>query len=207
MSLSSLARSEREELCALMLEVGPDAPTLNEGWTVVDLAAHLVSREHDLWAGPGIVIGGPLAKLTEIARKRRRRQGLGRLVATLRRGEPALFRFAPAGTQLNEFFIHHEDVRRPNGSEPRTDRPDLDEALVRLVRGSARLLLRNFEGGIDLIWNGGVVYRRGPEPRAELIGSPGEILLYLSGRRQAARVELEGDPAALTALERAGLGI
>lgn len=190
-----------------MLEVGPDAPTLNEGWAVLDLAAHLVAREHDLWGGPGLVLGGPLAKLTELARRRRRRQGLERLVAILRRGEPAVFRLAPAGTQLNEFFIHHEDVRRANGLPPRTDRPDLDEALVRLVRGSARLLLRNYDGGVDLIWNGGVIYRRGPEPRAELVGSPGELLLYLSGRREAAEVELGGDPAALAALEQASLEI
>jgi uncharacterized protein (TIGR03085 family) len=206
MSLASLARSERADLCDLMVEVGPDAPTLNEGWTVLDLAAHLVAREHDLWGGPGIVLGGPMAKLTHLAMARRRRQGLERLVSILRRGEPLWFRVAPAGTQLNEFFIHHEDVRRPNGHLPRTDRTDLDEALVRLVRGSARLLLRNFDGGIDLVWNGGVVYRRGSEPRAELSGPPGEMLLYLSGRREAAHVELGGDPDAVAALERARLG-
>lgn len=207
MSLGSLARSEREDICNLMLEVGPDAPTLDEGWAVLDLAAHLVARERDLWSGPGLVLGGPLAKLTELARRRRRRQGLERLVSILRRGEPAVFRLAPAGAQLNEFFIHHEDVRRAGGLPPRTDRPDLDEALVGLVRGSARLLLRNFDGGVDLIWNGGVVYRTGPEPRVEIVGSPGEFLLYLSGRRQAAEVELGGDPAAVAALEQASLEV
>ena len=30
---------------------------------------------------------------------------------------------------FNEWFVHHEDVRRPDGEGPRTDRPDLDEAL------------------------------------------------------------------------------
>src|SRR5882762_622635 len=37
---------ERRELCDLFLELGPDAPTLCEGWTTLDLAAHLVLREH-----------------------------------------------------------------------------------------------------------------------------------------------------------------
>ena len=37
---------ERLELCDLLLELGPDAPTLCEGWTTADLAAHLVLREH-----------------------------------------------------------------------------------------------------------------------------------------------------------------
>ena len=37
---------ERRELCELLAEVGPDAPTLCEGWTTLDLASHLVLREH-----------------------------------------------------------------------------------------------------------------------------------------------------------------
>jgi hypothetical protein len=38
---------EREQLCDLFLELGPEAPTLCEGWATLDLAAHLVMREHD----------------------------------------------------------------------------------------------------------------------------------------------------------------
>ncbi len=207
MSFASLAESERRQLCELMLEVGAAAPTLNEGWEVLDLAAHLVTREHDLWAGPGIVLGGPFSRLTDLAMRRRRRQGLDRLVDIIRRGQPAAFRLAPPGAQLNEYFIHHEDVRRPQGLPPRTGPRELDEALVRLIRGAARLWLRDFDGGLDLIWNGGVVYRRGPEPRAELSGAPGELLLYLSGRRPAARIELGGDPDTLARLQQATLGI
>nr|BFF25281.1 hypothetical protein GCM10025732_32460 [Glycomyces mayteni] len=37
---------ERRDLCELLAEVGPDAPTMCEGWTALDLAAHLVLREH-----------------------------------------------------------------------------------------------------------------------------------------------------------------
>src|SRR5262249_52743320 len=36
---------ERAELCDLLDELGPDAPTLLDGWTTRDLAAHLVLRE------------------------------------------------------------------------------------------------------------------------------------------------------------------
>lgn len=41
-----LARRERHQLCDLALQVGPDAPTLCDGWTVFDLIAHLVVREN-----------------------------------------------------------------------------------------------------------------------------------------------------------------
>ncbi|MFN7150135.1 MAG: maleylpyruvate isomerase N-terminal domain-containing protein, partial [Microthrixaceae bacterium] len=39
------AQIERRQLCDLFDELGPDVPTLCEGWTARDLAAHLVVRE------------------------------------------------------------------------------------------------------------------------------------------------------------------
>ena len=50
----SLDAIERERLCDLMNELGPEAPTLLEPWTTHDLAAHLVIREHDYSAAPGL---------------------------------------------------------------------------------------------------------------------------------------------------------
>jgi hypothetical protein len=44
---------ERTQLADLFDELGPDAATLLEPWTVRDLAAHLVMRERDYLAGPG----------------------------------------------------------------------------------------------------------------------------------------------------------
>ena len=58
MTNRDLAQLERGRLCDLLLVVGPDHPTLCEGWTTADLAAHLVIRERKPLAGPGIVAGG-----------------------------------------------------------------------------------------------------------------------------------------------------
>ena len=189
-----------------MLKLGPEAPTLNEGWKVLDLAAHLVAREHDIWAAGGIVWGGPFAAVLEMAMNRRRRQGLKELVAKLRRGEPLWWRPVPRGAQLTEYYIHHEDIRRPNGLRPRTDRPDLDQKLGRLVAASAPIMLRRVETGVELRWNGDLLHEHGPEPRAVLEGPPGELLLYLSGRRSPAQVDLGGDATAAAALSSAELG-
>lgn len=190
-----------------MLELGPEAATLDEGWKVLDLAAHLAARERDLWASPGIVWGGLFGKALETAMERRRRQGLEHLVELIRNGPPPPWKLAPAGAHLSEYYIHHEDVRRANDLGPRTDRRDLDEALARLLAASAPLLLRHLETGVDLVWNGGVLYRHGPEPRVVLSGPPGEILLYLSGRRAAARVNLEGDDEGVEKLRNADLSL
>src|SRR4029079_18721505 len=52
----SLARRERAALCDLAVEVGPDAPTLCEGWTASDLVAHLLVRERNPVASLGNIV-------------------------------------------------------------------------------------------------------------------------------------------------------
>jgi hypothetical protein len=55
--------------------------------------------------------------------------------------------------------------------------------------------------------HGEVAARRKDRPQATVTGSPQELVLYVYGRRDAARVEITGDPEAITALETAELGI
>ena len=63
------AQIERQELCDLFESVGPDHPTLCEGWSSADLAAHLVLRESSLKA-IGLVVPGYLAtKLAKATKK------------------------------------------------------------------------------------------------------------------------------------------
>ena len=52
----SIAQRERAALVDTMRTVGPEAPTLCDGWNVRDLAAHLMIREYRLDASPGILI-------------------------------------------------------------------------------------------------------------------------------------------------------
>src|SRR5215468_5331792 len=93
----SYASDERAALCALLDETGPDAPTLCEGWTTLDLAAHLVLREHRPDAGMG-VLGGPLAGHTaRVQRKMTGRVPYSRLVQIIRDGPPRFSVFALPG--------------------------------------------------------------------------------------------------------------
>ena len=52
---------ERKLLADLFDELGPDAPTLLDPWTTRALAAHLILREHDYLAAPGLVLPGAWA--------------------------------------------------------------------------------------------------------------------------------------------------
>ena len=62
--MTAFAQTERDQLCDEFLVVGPDAPTLCEGWTTSHLATHLVVRDGrpDLIVGPMLPIVGGYAK-------------------------------------------------------------------------------------------------------------------------------------------------
>ena len=62
---SDLDLRERNELADLLDQLGPDAPTLCEGWNTADLAAHLVVRERDPRSAPGILLGGRFEAYTD----------------------------------------------------------------------------------------------------------------------------------------------
>jgi hypothetical protein len=65
-----LDAQERVGLCDLFEERGADAPTLLNGWTAKDLAAHIVMRERDLIAGPCLVLPGLFQRFAERRRAR-----------------------------------------------------------------------------------------------------------------------------------------
>src|SRR5262249_11495580 len=149
---------EREQLCGLLDELGPPAPTLLDPWTTPHLPPLLVLREHDLLAAPGLVIPGAWGRFAERRRLALKNTGFTDLVATIRSGPPPGFfsiGWVRRFPNLNEFFVHHEDVRRANGSGPRTNPPAEDAALFRNVARAPWLLSRRLRGaGLDLAWAG-----------------------------------------------------
>jgi uncharacterized protein (TIGR03085 family) len=209
-----LDTQERLAFCDLFGELGPSVPTLLEGWTAHDLAAHLVLREHDLIAGPCLVLPDPFQRFAERRRARlAQSKDFAWLVARIRSGPPVgFFRIGWVRTlaNLNEFFVHHEDVRRANGRGPRSLTPALDAALWRNVRRSGHFLSRRLHTyGLEIEHAGTferVTVRPG-EPTARLTGPPGELLLYLFGRQAAADVEVSGPPEAVALVHRTHFGM
>ena len=209
-----LDTQERLELCDLFDELGPSVPTLLEGWTAHDLAAHIVLRERDPVAGPCLVLPEPFQQFAEQRRVRlAKRKDFTWLVARIRSGPPVgLFRigWVRALANLNEFFVHHEDVRRANRQGPRGLTPAMDAALWRNVRRGSHYLSRRLRGsGLEVEWAGTSerVIARAGEPTARLSGPPSELLLYIFGRQSAAQVEVSGPPDAVAAVQRTHFGM
>jgi uncharacterized protein (TIGR03085 family) len=214
----SFARHERAALCALLAETGPGAPTLCEGWRTLDLAAHLVLREHRPDAALGI-LGGPLAPHTERVRRGLiARTPYPQLVSRIRGGPPALsvYRIPGMDDRLNtiEFFVHHEDVRRAaDGWEPRQLSRDLVEALWQRL-GGVKYVLRRAPVGVEFVRDDLPATRPGRQrvritakartPVVTVIGSPAELTLWAMGRTGAAQVRLEGSEPDVRKLSQAG---
>jgi uncharacterized protein (TIGR03085 family) len=206
-----LDRRERRELCDLFLELGPDVPTLCAGWTAMDLATHLVVRERSIRGAPGILLGDKvkaLAEATAAAQAREGEKGFEAVVDRIRTGPPMALRVLSPLVNLNEFAIHHEDLRRANGMDARTDRPDLQDGLWRALKRGMRLIPgRPKKIGLVLARPDGSTIVSGQEPAARIAGQPMEIVLYLFGRGANADVAITGDAEAVAAYKAAKLGL
>ncbi|MFI7110452.1 TIGR03085 family metal-binding protein [Nonomuraea sp. NPDC050227] len=210
------ARGERTALCDLFDRLGPDAPTLCEGWTTYDLAAHLVLRERRPDAMGGIGISALAGYTASVQNGLKARHPYPELVGIVRRpgGVYGLLPFLDKAVNTLEFFVHHEDVRRAQpGWEPRELPADLDEliwkrvsagARIMLRRSPVRLVLRRAGGGTA---GGGVAIGGAREgAKVQVTGTAQELLLFCFGRQEHARVELTGDDAAVSRATEARLG-
>ncbi|MFW6188246.1 MAG: TIGR03085 family metal-binding protein [Actinomycetota bacterium] len=196
--MTNFANVERRHLAALLRRVGPDAPTLCEGWTTRDLAVHLVLRD----GRPDVVAGKALPRLPVLGERARRseqtvaRQPWEELVQKVE--HPPLYspaRLGPVDRRMNtvEYFVHHEDVRR---AQPEWhERPllhDEEQALWRSLNLLAKVLLKDEEDTVVLIAPsyGAVRGGRGRTGTVRVLrGVPSELLLWAFGRREQAKVE------------------
>ena len=211
----SLAGTERAALADLLETLGPDAPTLCEGWDTKDLAAHLVVRERRPDTLPGVVVGA-LARYTASVQDSFARRPYSELVRLVRTGPGLLSFFAlPEMDRLfntTEFTVHHEDIRRAQpGWAPRELPPKVQDSLWRAVPAPAKLAFRSLTCGVTLRRTdrpeAEPVSVASGSPVAELAGEPMELLLYAFGRRDHALVEVSGDENAIAELEAVSPGL
>lgn len=203
--------ASRDALVEALLSAGPGQPTLCAGWQTQHLAAHVVLRE-----GSPLVAGLVVKPLQ--SRLERRTMDLGDsaatpeayqdLVARIGAGPsagrrlaerlqhlPAVRRAAQA-TNLLEFYVHTEDVRRAQHRwAPRRLAEEYADALFTELARSARLRYRSEGTGIVLARSTGqrVVARKpGPGESSRTISGPaGELVLHAFGRRDNALVVVD----------------
>ncbi|KPI07212.1 Conserved hypothetical protein CHP03085 [Actinobacteria bacterium OK074] len=203
--MSTHAKRERLLLADLLEATGPDAPTLCEGWTTRDLAAHVVVRERRADAAGGLLIKQLASRLERVMAEFTDKP-YDELIQLIRTGPP---RFSPfslkqvdEASNTVEFYVHTEDVRRAQPDwTPRELDPVFQDALWSRLERTARLTGRGAPTGLVLRRPDGqtAVAHKGT-PVVTVTGEPAELLMFAFGRQGAADVELDGDKDAIVKL-------
>ncbi|WP_028658788.1 TIGR03085 family metal-binding protein [Nocardioides insulae] len=191
--MTTLARRERAALCDLALVLGPDVPTLCDGWTARDLVRHLVVRERPWLHLHTEGVPGSYDELVAMARTAPHVLGL---VSALDRTMNTV-----------EFFVHHEDLRRAQPDwEPRALLPEDEVELWKSLGTLGRVLALKAKGPLVVRAGSHVLtLRRGEDP-VTITGPVGELVLFLFGRTAIGEVSFDGPPDAVARLQRVSFG-
>ncbi|WP_241472017.1 TIGR03085 family metal-binding protein [Mycolicibacterium neoaurum] len=206
----TIARKERAALVDTMRAAGPDAPTLCEGWTTRDLAAHLVVRERRLDAAPGILVPQLADYTARVQDQVTASTDWSDLISQVAAGPPLYSPFKLLDPLINvaEMFIHHEDVRRAAKTwEPRVLDEATTAALRKQVRSFAKMTLAKSPAKVSLATpDGTVLTTAGKGAPVTVTGDPGELLLFAAGR-EPVRVEFTGDADTIAAVKAGRRGL
>ena len=207
--MTSWAAHERAAFVEALTEVGPDAPTLCEGWTAADLAAHVYVRERRPDAALGVLPLGPLSAYTErVMASVLRLYPYDELLAKVSEVAPIL-RVTHLDEAINvvEFFVHTEDVRRPNKLPLREMPDDFERKVWARMSRQARMSFRRVPARVRLVPTVGQPAEFGSGELVEVHGRPSELLLLSFNRKADAKVEYDGNAAAIDALQGTRLGL
>ena len=211
-----MARAERHALAELLHAVGPDAPTLCQGWDAHDLAVHLRIRESEPLAAAGMLLKPLSRHLAARSRRLRAEVDFDELVDLIDRGvhlpNPLALPRIDERVNAIEYFVHHEDLRRAADQwTPRVLPNAVDDTLWAAACSMARMRLGRIRVGVllqrvsdGLVTDERVVVAAGPRP-ATITGSGAELVLWLYGRSQVARLEFSGDQGSVAKLQALNL--
>lgn len=201
-----MARDERTEFAAFLETLSEEdwaTPSLCEGWSVRDVAAHVISYDELSFgdsllrfARAGFNLGrSNEARIAEVAKRSPQE-----LVALYRKyADPrGALRLMGGRVALMDAFIHQQDIRRPLG-RPREIPADRVTRVLEYAFGAPPIPVKRNARGLrvvasDMEWQRG----EGPEVRG-----PGEALLMTLAGRGAALDDLSG-PGLSTLAPRVG---
>lgn len=196
MTKKEFVKSERQFMLDLLKKLTPEqwkAKTLCEGWSVEDLAAHMVSRERNIIGGIGLVVPG-LHRLHDKRIERVSARGHQYILEKLSKYPSHM----PASLNTAEFWVHNEDILR---GELNMDRPAPNKAVNVVLWDSLKGLVKVKKslvvdiGNADLVnseTNEHIRIRFDKKPNiTTIIGTASELLLYFYGRRSVAKVKID----------------
>lgn len=194
MTSKEFTKSERQFTANTLSKLTPSqwqADSLCDGWTVEDVAAHLIVSE-GLIAPIGIIFHS-LHKIHDYAIRRVENKGHDYIIARVRKCPW----YMPAAVNVAEFYVHNEDILR-GGLHMQRPIPTGESATLlwgslhgiakvrsNMVADLGNLTLVNRQTGEEIF-----VKAKKSSKSTTVTGDPGELLLYFYGRRRAAKVKV-----------------
>lgn len=194
MTKKEFVQSERQFTVDLLKKLKPEqwnTQTLCEGWSVEELAAHLITRERNIIGSIGLVVPS-LQKLHE-----------NRLAKVAMHGHEYIIEklqnypwYIPASVNVAEFWVHNEDflrgelkMKRPAPTKKENDiiwssLKGLVKVRKTMLKDLGNVRLENTENNevIDIQF-------KNSHKKTVVRGNAGELLLFFYGRRKAANVK------------------
>ncbi len=194
MSTADIRDRQLDRCCDALAAVDADAATLCAGWSAHDLAIHLwcIKRDPLAWAGLVLPVLSPLTQ--QRAELIRRRWSYAELISHLRSESGSiacmpLDRWEDHRHSLGEYYVHTQDVARPNSVPQPAPDAELQEALWLRAGAAARALRRRLPKGLVLQDPDGRRTKPGRgHPDIVVTGAPTELICWVYGRQSEAAV-------------------
>ncbi len=209
--MTSFARRERSAICQTLRKLGPDQPTLCQGWSTKDLLVHLIVRENRPDAAVGLFIPF-LSSYTDSVSKKYSEKSFEDLIMIFENGpkSPSPFSLPKVDELANtfEFLVHHEDILRAQDNyQPRKLSEEDAKFVWSRFTKSAVFFMRKIKVGVVAKTDQGIYTLKRGNDVVTISGNLIDLVMFAFGRKNTTQINFEGNPTAVEKLKNSDLSL
>jgi len=209
--MTSFARRERSAICQTLRKLGPDQPTLCQGWSTKDLLVHLIVRENRPDAAVGLFIPF-LSSYTDSVSKKYSEKSFEDLIMIFENGpkSPSPFSLPKVDELANtfEFLVHHEDILRAQDNyQPRKLSEEDAKFVWSRFTKSAVFFMRKIKVGVVAKTDQGIYTLKRGNDVVTISGNLIDLVMFAFGRKNTTEINFEGNPTAVEKLKNSDLSL
>lgn len=209
--MTTFAKRERSAICQTLRQLGPDQPTLCQGWSTKDLLVHLIVRENRPDAAVGLFIPF-LSSYTDSISKKYTEKSFEDLISIFENGpkSPSPFALPKVDELANtfEFLVHHEDIlRAQNEYQPRKFTEEDAKFIWSRFTKSAVFFMRKVKVGVVAKTDQGTYTLKRGNDVVTISGNIIDLVMFTFGRQNRTEIVFEGNPLAVEKLKNSDLSL
>lgn len=209
--MTSFARRERTAICQTLRKLGPEQPTLCQGWSTKDLLVHLIVRENRPDAAVGLFIPF-LSSYTDSISNKYKEKSFEELIAIFENGpkSPSPFSLPKVDELANtfEFLVHHEDILRAQSDyQPRKLTEEDAKFIWSRFTKSAVFFMRKVKVGVVAKTDQGTYTLKRGNDVVTISGNVIDLVMFAFGRKNTTEINFEGNPTAVEKLKNSNLSL